>query len=90
MITKLILVVLRGADRDWLIQHLNDAGFRVTEFSSVGGFLRRRHTTLLIGVPADRVEPALAIIRQLCPTPPGADEHRATIFVMNAVQGVAV
>ncbi len=90
MTTKLIFVILRGADRDVLIQYLNDAGYRVTEFSSMGGFLRRKSTTLLIGVPADQVEPALAIIRQQCPTPPGADEHRATIFVMNAAQNLAV
>ncbi len=90
MNTKLILIILRGGDRDTLVHRLNDADFRVTEFSSMGGFLRRKSTTLLIGVPAERVEAALAIIRGTCPTLPGADEHRATIFVMNAAQGLAI
>jgi uncharacterized protein YaaQ len=90
MSTKLALIVLRGADRDRLVKRLHDADFHVIEFASMGGFLRRKNTTLLIGLPADRVETALAIVRETCPTPPGADEHRATIFVMNTSEGAAV
>jgi uncharacterized protein YaaQ len=90
MSTKLILIILRGADRDKLVHRLHDADFRVIEFASMGGFLRRKNITLLIGLPADRVDAALAIIRDTCPTPPGADEHSATIFVMNARLGTAI
>jgi uncharacterized protein YaaQ len=86
MSTKLVLIILRGADRDKLVRRLHDADFRVIEFASMGGFLRRKNTTLLVGLPADRVEPALAIIRETCPTPPDADEHSATVFVMNIAQ----
>jgi uncharacterized protein YaaQ len=90
MSTKLVVIILRGTDRDRLVQRLHDVDFRVIEFASTGGFLRRKNTTLLIGLPADRVETALAIIRETCPTPPGADEHSATIFVMDASQDAAV
>jgi uncharacterized protein YaaQ len=90
MNTKLIVVILRGPDRDRLLHRLNDANLRATEFASMGGFLRRKNTTLLIGLPADHVDKALAIIRETCPTPEGADEHRATIFVLNASQNVAI
>jgi uncharacterized protein YaaQ len=90
MNTKLIVIILRGVDRNKLVHQLHDTGFRVTEFASMGGFLRRKNTTLLIGLPADRVEAALAIIRETCPTPAGSDEHSATIFVLTAQQGVTI
>jgi uncharacterized protein YaaQ len=87
---KLIIVILRGADRDRLLHRLNDANLRATEFASMGGFLRHKNTTLLIGLPADQVDTALTIIRETCPTPEAADEHRATIFVLSASQSIAV
>jgi uncharacterized protein YaaQ len=90
MSTKLILVVLRGGDRESLIHLLLDAGYRVTEFSSMGGFLRRKNTTLMIGVPPEQTEQALALIRETCPTPPNADEHSATIFVIHAGQFISI
>lgn len=86
MSTRLIVVVLRGSGCDRLMHRLLDADLRVTEFSSTGGFLRRKSTTLIIGAPADRVDTALALIREMCATPPGADEHNATIFVLRATQ----
>jgi uncharacterized protein YaaQ len=90
MSTKLILVVLRGGDREKLIHRLLDADYRVTEFSSMGGFLRRKNTTLMIGVPPEQTEQALALIRETCPTPPNADEHSATIFVIHAGQFISI
>ena len=70
------------------MNQFNDAGFRVTEFSSIGGFLRHKYTTLIIGARPDQVEQALELIRKTCPTPSGAEEHNATIFVLNAGQVV--
>jgi uncharacterized protein YaaQ len=87
---KLILVILKGADRDALLHPLLDAQFRVTEFASIGGFFRRHSTTLVIGVDETRVEEAVKIIRETCPTPPDADEHRATVFVLNTRQFLVV
>jgi uncharacterized protein YaaQ len=88
--TKLVIIILRGADRDLLVNRLLDAQFRVTEFASLGGFFRRKSVTLLVGVLAERVDEALALIRETCPTPPDADEHRATIFVLDARQLITV
>ncbi|MCD4685849.1 MAG: cyclic-di-AMP receptor [Anaerolineae bacterium] len=87
---KLLVVIVRGNTRETLISRLKDAGYRVTTFSSVGGFLRRHSTTLLVGLPADQVETALTMIRTTCPTPQGTDEHTATIFVLRAGQFVLV
>jgi uncharacterized protein YaaQ len=61
-------------------QLLVEAHFRVTEFSSTGGFLRRGSTTLIIGVPATRLEEALSIVRGECATPAPAEEHTATVL----------
>jgi uncharacterized protein YaaQ len=38
----------------------------VVRLSSSGGFLGRRNTTLLIGVPKDQEENAVAILNQNC------------------------
>lgn len=81
---RLLIVIVRGSNRDSLVSHLQDAGYGVTTFSSIGGFLRRHSTTLLVGVSADQVDAALKLIRTTCPTPPQADEHIATIFVLRA------
>ncbi|MGQ9851288.1 MAG: cyclic-di-AMP receptor [Aggregatilineaceae bacterium] len=89
MSTKLIIVVVHK-NHDELLRRLLDAGFRVTQFSSLGGFLRRRSATLLVGVEEGRLDEALAMIRQTCPTPPRADEHSATLFVLNAGRLVTI
>ncbi|HEX3051747.1 MAG TPA: cyclic-di-AMP receptor [Aggregatilineaceae bacterium] len=86
---KLILVILRG-DGDKLTQILTDQDYRVTEFSSVGGFLRRRHTTLLIGVADEQVDTALGLIREANPATATTDEHYATIFVLDAESFVSI
>lgn len=87
--TNLILIILRGSSEK-LVSQFNDAGYRVTELSSIGGFLRHKHTTLIIGAQHDRVEPALELIRKTNPTPPGAEEHNATIFVLKTGQIVQI
>lgn len=90
MSTKLILVVARGGGSDKLVRKLNDAGFRITEFSSIGGFLRHKNTTLVIGCEDEQVEQALEIIRKYHPTPAGAEQHNATVFVLDAGQLVHI
>jgi uncharacterized protein YaaQ len=90
MNTKMIIVILQNINRDRLVHRLNDAQFRVTEFASIGGFLRRKNTTLLIGLADERVEEALTIIREVCPTASGADEHSATVFVLGAPQSYTI
>ena len=85
---KLILVIMRGGSCEKLLNKLHDAEFRVTEVSSMGAFLRRRNTTLLIGLPADQVEHALELIRTTCVEPASSEEHNATIFVLGAEQFV--
>lgn len=90
MSTKLVLVVLHGSSSDKLLHRLVDADYRVTEFASVGGFLRHKSYTLLIGIDSAQLEQVLNLIRETSPTPPGADQHTATVFVLEGEQFIAI
>ncbi len=61
---KLILAVLQGEDYDETVHKLNQSGFFVTLLSSTGGFLKRKSTTVMIGVPEEKVPEVLAILKQ--------------------------
>lgn len=90
MNTKLILVILQGGSCDKLLHQLVDANYRVTEISSMGGFLRSKSLTLMIGVTPDQVEHVLNLIRSTCPTPAGSSQHNATIFVLDAGEFISI
>jgi uncharacterized protein YaaQ len=80
---KLIIAILRDEDSEPVSQSLISQGFRVTRIASTGGFLRRGSTTLMIGVEEDKVDPAIEIIRSLCPLTVEPGLKRATLFVLN-------
>lgn len=74
---KMILAVIAGDDYSNTVQHLNSEGIYATILSSTGGFLRKKSITLMIGVEADKVERALAIIKK------HAGERMQTTFLAN-------
>jgi uncharacterized protein YaaQ len=78
---KLIIAIVRDADADNVTQALTTADFRVTRVASTGGLLRRGMTTLLIGLEAEQVDPAIQVLRKTC-APPAEGEKKATIFVV--------
>jgi uncharacterized protein YaaQ len=78
---KLILAIVRDADSEPVTTALTSADFRVTRVASTGGLLRRGMTTLLIGLEADQVDPAIQVLHKTC-TPPAEGEKRATVFVV--------
>jgi uncharacterized protein YaaQ len=78
---KLILAIVHDSDSENVTQALTSADFRVTRVASTGGLLRRGMTTLLIGLEAEQVDPAIQVLRQTC-TPAAEGEKRATIFVI--------
>ena len=88
---KLILAIV-GADAvDPVSRALVERKYTVTQISSVGGFLRRSHITLVVGVNEPQVQDALGVIRAACAivsAPP--DEHKATIFVLDAAQFIQI
>ncbi len=80
---KLIITIIRDSDDGAVINQLVTHGYRVTRVASTGGFLRRGNVTLLIGVEADQVQAVIDLLQQVC-CPPEPDQHRATVFVVDA------
>lgn len=62
---KLVVAVVLPDDADKIAKALIGRGFRgPTRISTVGGFLRRGNVTLLLAVEAERVDEALATMRE--------------------------
>lgn len=70
---KLVIAVVQGKDVDGLLRGLTGEGYRATQVSSSGGFLRESNVTLLIGVEDSEVAHVQEIIRANC--------HSRTQFV---------
>ena len=80
---KLIIAIVRDIDAGPVIEQLVTHSHRVTRVASTGGFLRRGHVTLLIGVEEQHVQPVIDILRDTC-SPPEPGHHRAVLFVVDA------
>jgi uncharacterized protein YaaQ len=80
---KLILAVVRDLDTESILNTLLPHGFRVTRVASTGGFLRRGSTTLMIGVE-DGLEYEVIELLKSAVGSPDPDQHRITLFVLNA------
>jgi uncharacterized protein YaaQ len=82
---KMIILIVKNNDADEMTQALTSKEYRVTRIAATGGFFRSGVVTLLLGVRDERVEPALALIREeLMPLRSG--ERRATLFVIPVEQ----
>ena len=80
---KLMIVILDDKDADRVVDALIEKEFRVTRVASTGGFLRRGNTTLLTGLQPERVDEAIAVIREVRSEPQAAERRRATIFILD-------
>jgi uncharacterized protein YaaQ len=81
---KIILAILRDSDANAVIDALIAGNYRATRIASTGAFFRQGNTTLIVGVEADRVDAAMAVIKSACGPAPTDGSHRATLFVLNA------
>ena len=61
---KMILAILQGDDYDNVVRELNKNGFYVTLLNTMGGFLRKRSVTIMIGLESARLDAALAILKK--------------------------
>jgi uncharacterized protein YaaQ len=83
---KLILAVVRDDDTESVLNTLLPKGFRVTRLASTGGFLRRGSTTLMIGVEEGQESMVIDHLKIAVGSPdPNSDQHRITMFVLNAI-----
>lgn len=65
---KLVLTIVHSDDAADLASALSEAGVGVTRIKSLGGFLKRPNATFLIGVPDNRLEDVISLIRDQCHT----------------------
>jgi uncharacterized protein YaaQ len=87
---KLILAIVSADAVDPISTALVERKYSVTQISSVGGFLRRGSSTLVIGVEDKLAQEALTAIRSACGNFTKAEGHAATIFVMDAAQFIQI
>jgi uncharacterized protein YaaQ len=85
---KVIIAILSADAVEPVSRALVDNHFSVTQISSVGGFLRRGSTTLVVGVDEAQLPTALTVMRDVCKPLSKPEGHAATIFVVNASQFV--
>ena len=61
---KLVLAILQGDDYADTVSELTSNGFFVTLLNTTGGFLRKKSTTVMIGVSSERLGEALDILKR--------------------------
>ena len=88
---KLIIAIVQNEDADDCADALQGNGVVYTRLASVGGFLARESTTLLVGVADDRVDEVVDLIRncarertQVVDTN-GAGGHSGGMFIPSAM-----
>lgn len=65
-IDTLLIVIIQSQDADLAIHALQKTGQKVTKLPSVGGFLRRRNTMLIIAIAQEKREGILEILEDTC------------------------
>ena len=60
---KLVLAILQGDDYADTVSELTHQGFFVTLLNTTGGFLRKKSTTVMIGVSNERLQEVLDILK---------------------------
>ncbi len=60
---KLVFAIVHDEDEIEVMKALNENGFSVTKLCSTGGFLRAGNTTLLVGIPKEKVELVIELIK---------------------------
>lgn len=63
---KLLIAIVQKQDSQKLATTLTKNHFSLTKVDSMGGFLREKNSTFLIGCSAKQVSTILALIKQTC------------------------
>src|SRR5689334_12767892 len=62
---KLLIVVIQADDTPRVVEALTHSGYRVTKIATLGGWMRRANTTLLIGLNDNQVWHAAKLLKRL-------------------------
>ncbi|MCL1848227.1 MAG: cyclic-di-AMP receptor [Clostridiales bacterium] len=63
---KMVIAIIQDEDRHTLSDLLVENGFRATQLTSSGSFLRSGNTTMMIGVEERRLDELLDVIKSSC------------------------
>ena len=80
---KMIVAILQDEDTDPVTNALVEMGLCVTRIASTGGFLRQGRSTLMIGLPEEKIDQAIDTINENCTPTVEPIQKRATLFVVN-------
>ena len=80
---KMVIAIVSDRSDAPVLERLAAEGYGVTRVASTGGFMRRGNVTLFIGVPDEREQTVIDLLRNTC-CPPEAGQCRATLFVLDA------
>jgi len=61
---KMIIAIINYDDAHDVIHSLVKSGFSVTKLSTSGGFLKAGNVTILVGLPEDKLDGAIEIIKE--------------------------
>lgn len=80
---KLIITILDDYDFSSVMDALQATDYSYSKIDSTGGFLRQGKTTLMLGVPAEKVDHAIQIINQESRPSVNPLKTKATIMVLD-------
>ncbi|MCL4458345.1 MAG: cyclic-di-AMP receptor [Chloroflexi bacterium] len=63
---KLVMAIVHEQDAHKVLDALVSKRYSATGIGSVGGFLRKKNTTVLVSVEAEEIENVIDIIREIC------------------------
>ena len=63
---KLVMAIINDEDAFHVMDALNEKGFYITKLASTGSFLRSGMTTIISGVPEERVEELIGTLEKKC------------------------
>ena len=63
---KLVMAIVHDEDAFNVMDALNEKGFSVTKVATTGGFLRAGNSTLICGIPDDKLDCLDSIVERKC------------------------
>lgn len=92
---KMVVAVVRDEFAAPLTEQLAQRGYGATKLASTGGFLKKGQSTFLVGVPVDKLDDVMGLIRtSVVPAKAGAQgetaESGATVFVLDIARMIKV
>ena len=60
----MVFAIISKADEDITVTALNEAGFFATRLSTIGGFLKKTNTSVIVGTEDEKVPQVLDILKK--------------------------